>query len=286
MSYKEEASVVSKIIQHLMDSKGVSPNDICILVRHSVYRYADPTVQELQSIGIRARIEEKYQNLLSEPFVGYLVSFLTILVKRDINAWQTVLSYYSRVLDIDSEYVIQKNVYSLRQTWQSQKNIEVLIGYMWTLLHFERVPTVHRQYKNSEECQKLSNDVLKELMMSFKLGRNLSEALDDLKGVGIVPIMTTHKSKGLEFDTIIFLGVEDGAFFSYGKNPYEENCNIFVALSRAKQRAIFTYSDTRLDRNGQKRTQNFRSLQPLIDGLVPAGLKKYDGLNYNLCDLD
>jgi DNA helicase-2/ATP-dependent DNA helicase PcrA len=60
--------------------------------------------------------------------------------------------------------------------------------------------------------------------------------------------MTIAKSKGLEFHTVIVLGLEDYAFHHPNGNPAEEECNFFVAFSRAKKRVFFTFVDRRTDR--------------------------------------
>src|ERR1700745_3728045 len=73
-------------------------------------------------------------------------------------------------------------------------------------------------------------------------------ALDDFLGIGTVPIMTIHKCKGLEFHTIIFLGLEDYPFRNIAKEIGEEDCNFFVAFSRAKKRVIFTFARVRQGR--------------------------------------
>ena len=57
-----------------------------------------------------------------------------------------------------------------------------------------------------------------------------------------VRIMTIHKSKGLEFDTVVILGVEKEAF--WGKAE-EESCGFFVGMSRAEKRLILTTCNTR-----------------------------------------
>jgi ATP-dependent exoDNAse (exonuclease V) beta subunit len=38
-----------------------------------------------------------------------------------------------------------------------------------------------------------------------------TSALDDFEGDGQIPLMTIHKSKGLEYDTIVFVGLDDQA---------------------------------------------------------------------------
>lgn len=57
--------------------------------------------------------------------------------------------------------------------------------------------------------------------------------------------MTIHKSKGLEFDTTIFIGIDDNAWWSYKPGDTEGLSTFFVALSRAKQRVIFSYCQQR-----------------------------------------
>ena len=52
--------------------------------------------------------------------------------------------------------------------------------------------------------------------------------------------MTIHKSKGLEYEVVYFLGLEDSAFWSFNDQPEEDKSAFFVALSRAKSYLIFT----------------------------------------------
>jgi DNA helicase II / ATP-dependent DNA helicase PcrA len=66
-------------------------------------------------------------------------------------------------------------------------------------------------------------------------------ALDDFLGLHSIPIMTIAKSKGLEFHPVIVLGLEDYVFHHPDGNPAEEECNFFVAFSRAKKRVLFTF---------------------------------------------
>ncbi len=52
--------------------------------------------------------------------------------------------------------------------------------------------------------------------------------------------MTIHKSKGLEFHTMIFYGLDNQTWWSLMPNRIEELNSFFVAFTRAKQRAFFT----------------------------------------------
>jgi len=66
-------------------------------------------------------------------------------------------------------------------------------------------------------------------------------ALVAFEGVDQFPLMTVHKSKGLEYDTIVFVGLDDQAWWAHRPGNPEGLATFFVALSRAKQRAILAF---------------------------------------------
>jgi superfamily I DNA/RNA helicase len=77
---------------------------------------------------------------------------------------------------------------------------------------------------------------------------SLLETLDEFEGAQHTPLMTVHKSKGHEYDTMIFIGLDDENWWSHSRNNPDGLATFFVALSRAKQRALFTFCRERGDR--------------------------------------
>jgi superfamily I DNA/RNA helicase len=69
--------------------------------------------------------------------------------------------------------------------------------------------------------------------------------LDRFEGLGQVPLMTVHKSKGLEFHTMIFYGLDNRTWWSLTPARAEELNAFFVAFTRARQRAFFTVCEER-----------------------------------------
>ena len=68
-----------------------------------------------------------------------------------------------------------------------------------------------------------------------------SDMLDDEIKKTKVHCSTIHKAKGLEFDYIILLGLEEGTF-SYSNNNIEEEIRLLnVAITRSKGNLIITY---------------------------------------------
>ena len=78
------------------------------------------------------------------------------------------------------------------------------------------------------------------LQESSENANNWNEVLDRFEGVGQTPLMTVHKSKGLEFHTMIFFGLDSKSWWSLKPNSEEEMKSFFVAFTRAMQRAFFT----------------------------------------------
>lgn len=104
-----------------------------------------------------------------------------------------------------------------------------------------------------------------------------SSALDAVEGVGSVPIMTMHKSKGLEYHSVIFVGLEDDAHWNFSNSEDEETRGFFVALSRAKCRAYFTFSKSRPKYPGQRaQSQRRRQIGRLYELLKDAGIEPED----------
>jgi superfamily I DNA/RNA helicase len=72
---------------------------------------------------------------------------------------------------------------------------------------------------------------------------DLIQALSQLSDDQSIRILTVHKSKGLEFDSVIMLGVEDQAY--WGNDTHETRCTFFVGVSRAKRRLVVTTAQAR-----------------------------------------
>ncbi|WP_246754939.1 3'-5' exonuclease [Rhizobium lusitanum] len=51
-------------------------------------------------------------------------------------------------------------------------------------------------------------------------------------GVLAIPLMTIHKSKELEYHSVIFVGLDDGAWWSFSDDQIEATAGFFVAFTR------------------------------------------------------
>jgi superfamily I DNA/RNA helicase len=74
------------------------------------------------------------------------------------------------------------------------------------------------------------------------------DVLDEFECADAVVLLTAHRSKGLEYHTVFFLGIHERQWWSYKQDRREGTSTFFVGLSRAAHRLIFTTDRT--DRTG------------------------------------
>ena len=109
---------------------------------------------------------------------------------------------------------------------------------------------------------------------------DLPKALNRFSDDQAVRILTIHKSKGLEFDSVIIMAIENEIFFG---DQNENRCAFFVGVSRAKQRLVLTHVDERkIPPNYNKRWSNNRTpQQEYLDYALPFS----DSVEYDRVDI-
>jgi superfamily I DNA/RNA helicase len=71
------------------------------------------------------------------------------------------------------------------------------------------------------------------------------DAAEAYEATEAVSLLTIHRSKGLEYHTVFFLGLDDDQWWSHRRDTAASTATFFVGLSRAGQRVIFTQCDQR-----------------------------------------
>ena len=109
-------------------------------------------------------------------------------------------------------------------------------------LDLESMSSYSDSYRGRDETRGVLNSLdqhLQECAGEAVAWRDLVSRAD---GLDTVPILTIHKSKGLEYDTVVLAGLDNDSWFSRELGEREELSVFFVGLSRAKQRVVFTSS--------------------------------------------
>lgn len=282
---EKEAEILSGNIAHMINNEKVPPRDICIIVKQTPDIYGIKIIEHLKKYGIVARNESVYQDFLKENIVNIIFdAIITSCDKRNPKTWTNTFNIYKLLSGFDDNNQFSKiNVLTrdlkrfLNETSTSLStisSIEELSSEIWKILNFfnfDSIKGAYPQYGQGSYVNKLIDDLIEFVWVEFVLSGNLVQAIDNVKGENSVPIMTIHKSKGLEYEIVIFVGLEDSAFWSYLTQSKEDTCAFFVALSRAKRKLVFTFSKDRYNR-GFLETQTRVNLKPFYDMLSESGV--------------
>ena len=279
--HKKEAQYLAKLIASWITCDGLRPRDVCIITRQKVDQYTGELIMALGHRGVQARIESDLQDLLAEPVTTIVLCMLRLLVTpRCANAWQEIVTTMVRIRGFDTDEAERGVQHDLENFIKSTGSTDLdhliegaqicnLIKKVVDFIGLEGIKSIFPHYQQgtflSELLLKIGNH-----LSYYRNEHEWSTALDFFEGNNSIPIMTIHKSKGLEYHTVIFVGLEDSALWNYKRNSHEETCNFFVAFSRAKERVIFTFCQTRLV---PQKTQN---IAPLYHLLHSAGVEIKD----------
>lgn len=278
-----EAEHVTQLIKELIDDN-VPPQEICILCRARPDQFASAVIAGLKGVGLTVRVEVNRREILGEPVSSLLVGMLALMFTAPApDAWAHVSAVASDLAgdpDENSANRTRRRLLAflddekpkLESGEQDSAAIRAALDRLLAFFHRERFSALHPQYAQGNYLDEVL-ERLTELIVEELSECDWDGLIPAVQGVGAVSVMTMHKSKGLEFDTVIFLGLEDGSIWNYEKNPNEETCGLFVALSRAKERCYFTFCRSRTNRFGNLEAQRRLSIKRVYELFQQAGVE-------------
>ena len=271
----ENESLEAELIANDIESKiqgGIRPSEICILAKQKVDDYSSKLITTLSSKGIRARIENEYQELLKDPTCNLLLDLISCSQgKRDPLIWENISNFYGNINGIDEftdELILAKSykeidnivsdiTYLISNFIPNEESMLNLIYCIIEKIDEKRIISNFSMYNGKNDLATIIDKFSKLLYKEYsQLQGEWIEIVSNFKGENSIPIMTIHKSKGLEYEAVYFLGLEDSAFWNFNKQPEEDKSAFFVALSRAKSYLIFTYCKFRKDDRQDKKNIN------------------------------
>ncbi|MDM1271694.1 UvrD-helicase domain-containing protein [Acinetobacter indicus] len=250
----DEAEHLSNLIKMWIIDEHIPPSDIAILVSKQIEHYAFDLMTALKAKEIPFRNEQSMQDISTEPVARLIIDYLLCLYgPRNPKAW-TKVNELLTPFDIDEQTRISVlrnfNHFFKEQKKKflaanSQLPIESWFDATKALLDHLGSSTLIA-LSPEYETKSYLKDVIKQLkkIIDYSLSQE-ADLLKTLHSFGhdeTVKILTIHKSKGLEFHSVILLGIENETFFG---SLADNRCTFFVGVSRAKERLILTESRER-----------------------------------------
>jgi superfamily I DNA/RNA helicase len=260
-SPEREAEKLATFVASEMKAHDLGPRDFVLLVRQKAADYAAVLEPAFAAAGIPLRNEAgqagaiMLQELLAEEASELIISVLRLATtKRAGRHWTECQEALGSLRGIGPDDEIEQDrfakeldVYAMRLGRDyptppaagpaARKLMDDVLGFIGR----SGLVAAHPAYGQGDWLEKVLTSAATHLAQSASGTSDWTAALDSYEGLHAIPLMTIHKSKGLEYHTVIFVGLDDGAWWSFSDDQVEATAGFFVAFTRAKQRVVFTY---------------------------------------------
>ncbi|WP_162246288.1 UvrD-helicase domain-containing protein [Microbacterium sp. Root1433D1] len=290
-SFADEDSEASKIgewIRQDMDDSGRTASDYAILARQHVAQMEPRFRAAFEEHDLRVRNDDllvgviRLQDLLSDELAALLMDVIRLgaSIGGEPDAWMNVTS----TLEALPEQTRRR-----RDSWEDRLSVFLTDLRTWFRETNESLPaTTGGTELASAVLDRVTSFIsMEELSGSRRFAENRDEVTTKLAAFGIrlasvleeasawnevadvfrqddaVPLMTIHRSKGLEYHTVFIVGLDDDQWWSHANNSIESTMTFFVGVSRAAERIVFTHTTHGVSR---------RKVRDLYNELEEAGV--------------
>lgn len=250
----DEAEYLSHLIHTWIIEEHIPPSEIAILVSKQIEHYAFDLMTALKAKEISFRNEQSMQDISTEPVTRLIINYLLCLYgPRNPKAWMK-LNELLTPFDIDEQtrlsvlrnfnnfFKEQKKKFLAVNSQQPIESWLKVTKALFNHLGSSTLIALSPEYESKPYLVEIFKQIVTRINDFLDQEADLLKALNSFGHDETVKILTIHKSKGLEFHSVILLGIENETFWG---NLEDERCAFFVGVSRAKERLILTESRQR-----------------------------------------
>ncbi|WP_449349965.1 UvrD-helicase domain-containing protein [Streptomyces shaanxiensis] len=246
----DEAQAVAQLVDGWL-REGTAPSEIAILVRQWPHLVAAAFGRELTDRGIPFRNEQDSQDLTAEPVAALVFNFIRVIADdRQPDAYTELMRIANRSSASDDEASRfdgqLKRMVSQSRAIVRDPTFRVAQPAAWRDLVHEFLQLVSRPvltalstgYQQGARLDDLIEQALAAFARELAVDGDAVQSLRRLSEMDAIRFLTIHKCKGLEFEKVVVLGVEEQLFWGNATAAMSE---FFVAISRAKQHLVLTH---------------------------------------------
>lgn len=257
----QESVEIANDIAKQLQAKKSTQRDICLICKQRPDIYTTKIIEQLKRLGIKARVESSYQDLVKDPLTDLIIRFLRFSMDRtNTQERDLIISAFAEIKMVNTETdnpAYHKFITDLYQVladtrkWilspkSPKRASEFIQRIVEKVIGIGRIKALFPVYKQGTYLNQQIKTLANAIQAEFTNGSpDWESAIKSFLGTDSIPIMTIHKSKGLEFKSVYFIGLDDESFNNFAQNSAEDRCAFFVALSRAKENVTFTFCDWR-----------------------------------------
>ncbi|MFJ6531753.1 UvrD-helicase domain-containing protein [Microbacterium sp. NPDC091662] len=283
-----EASKIGEWIREDMNDSGRTASDYAILARQQVALMEPRFRTAFEEHDLRVRNDDllvgeiRLQDLLSDELTALLIDVIRLgaSIGGEPDAWMNVTSTLE---------ALPEQTRHRRDSWEDRLSVFLTDLRTWFRETNELLPaTTGAMELAAAVLERVTSFIsMEELSGSRRFAENRDEVTTKLTAIGIrlasvleetsawnevagafrqddaVPLMTIHRSKGLEYHTVFIVGLDDNQWWSHANNSIESTMTFFVGVSRAAERIVFTHTTYGVSR---------RKVHDLYNELEEAGV--------------
>ena len=259
-SLDREAALIADWIAHDIASSTRKPADFALLARQRIADFEPRFRDRLAAHGISVRNDDalvgtmRLQDLLKNETARLLLGLLRLADQpRGLAAvWRSVSATMARVHgDADDDATRRRigddltDVTTALRTWltahpPAATSADDTVDHLISLVGAAALRRYVRSATPGDTLDMITGAFRARLAAVTATSTNWTDALDRFESADAVVLLTAHRSKGLEYHTVFFLGLDDHQWWAHQQDPDESTSTFFVGLSRAAQRLIFT----------------------------------------------
>lgn len=228
----DEAHAVSHLVEDWLN-QGVAPSEIAILVRQQPHFVAAALGIELANRGIPFRNEQESQDLTAEPVAALVFNFIRVIADdRQPDAYAELMRIATRQSASEDEAsrfdsrlkrMLQKTRATVRDPKFKTEDSAAWRSLVQEFLELVSRPVLTALSPGYQQGTRL-NDLIEQAFEAFErelaVDYDAIQALRRLSEVDAIRFLTIHKCKGLEFEKVVILGVEEQLFWGIQLRRY------------------------------------------------------------------
>lgn len=262
-SYPTPLREAEHLAQWIADDIGSSDRtsaDFVLLARQKVAQLEPTLTDAFEKRGLSIRNDDaqcgkiKLQDLLKHDVSRFLVGVLTLAAHPAGHAetWTETLALLRRVRgSVGTERAERRLSDQLSSLitdvsrWLGTNEFSTtdpadIVEYTSSLIGTEVLAGFVRGQNSGDNLDLLLEALTVRIKSVIDDAEDWRELVDAIEATDSIALMTIHRSKGLEYHTVVILGLDDQQWWSYRMDPLEGNSTFFVGLSRAAHRLVFT----------------------------------------------
>ncbi|MAF58801.1 ATP-dependent helicase [Ponticaulis sp.] len=268
------------IHNELAQNDNLNPSDIVVLARIRVDDVEKRIRDAFQNKEIKIRNEARavggiaIQDLVKERIYEFLIAVLKLATNVRVGSpFQVCRDIVADVRGIDintdrghsDSLVIVRNLVEdigsfIGSRGPNEISMDELVDRVLTKITANEFLRAYREYSGGDRFMDAVAGFKEFIRECTNESSTWENCISNMEGNDSVRLMTIHKSKGLEYHTVIFLEFNDDSFWGN-----EDDVNVFfVALSRAREKIRFSFT---------KDSRGFNNVGTFIKNLQDAGVK-------------